>query len=104
MLNNPLFNLNQSLDSENDELLKVFPNPSSGKFHLAFLAKSGAQYEVKVVNLQGQIVFAERNAAVKNGLNELMLDLTVQAGLYAVILSKGTEKITGKLMIEQLNF
>lgn len=77
---------------ETSDDITVYPNPSSGKFHLA-VDGSTTIYTIEIYNLQGQKVFANSTE------NTQTIDLSAQAsGMYFLKLSDGQSTVTKKLI------
>lgn len=82
----------------NAEEIKVYPNPSNGKFAIESLVVSG-QSSVEVYNMMGEKVYS-------GFLNEQEseIDLSGQASgiyMYRILSATGQPEATGKLVIQQ---
>jgi len=66
----------------NNDKIKLFPNPTSGKF-IIDLGENKMPVKIEVLNILGALVYA----ANENAANQLMLDLNLQAGVYYVRIS-----------------
>ncbi|MEE4258284.1 MAG: T9SS type A sorting domain-containing protein [Bacteroidales bacterium] len=75
--------------------VRVFPNPSSGKFMIGF-SEAIDNYSIQVINLLGKVVF-EENKLVENYLE---IDISCEDdGVYFIKIAKGEDLIAVKKMI-----
>ena len=54
---------------ESKTSVQIFPNPNQGEFKFDFKSYSGEMYDLKIVNLNGQIVFEDSNLRKAESLN-----------------------------------
>ena len=91
---------------DNDEAAEilVFPNPSEVGFNFRFNASE--DYNIRIANMHGQIVF-ERANAFGPGQNQFYWDATlsnggrVNSGIYFYTISSGNQSVKGKIMVMQ---
>ena len=79
-----------------ETLLAVYPNPSLGLFMLE-LPSSDTEFEIRVLDLTGQIIYEEKTG--KSYLVELNLK-ELNSGIYILELSNSTERYKSKLQIQ----
>ena len=94
-------NIQPPLSNPDHEIasLKIYPNPSKGKFNIEFLTVSEEKVEIKVYDLRGRQIFSKSYAAMGAFNREINLD-HVQSGVYLVDVVNGTKKITKRIIIE----
>jgi hypothetical protein len=81
----------------------VYPNPSSGQFNIIYNALNNGEYQVKIYNMVGQIVFAESYGAGV-GLNTISLNIgQFGQGIYMLELSSNDLKGKQKTSIHKIN-
>ncbi len=79
--------------------INVFPNPANGLVNLEFNSKSGGEYNVKLVNVYGQVV-RSKNASAVTGENTYQLPLQgIPNGIYTVTIRNGDGVYTTKLVV-----
>ncbi len=93
----------ENLMSDDNTGVSVFPNPSSHGFN--FNMKADKDYHVRIVNLQGQTVFEEKNAFGPSKShfywnNTYDNGQKAAAGLYFYSIFSAGESFTGKIMIK----
>jgi hypothetical protein len=81
-----------------DNLLRIFPNPSSGNFSVAFQETRDFSFdELTILNANGKTVYRTIDrSCLLNGINPGYLP----DGLYLVRLISGNSAFTGKLLIK----
>lgn len=81
-------------------VLRVFPNPNSGKFSIELTLKDGASFKIELINSIGQIVFSE-SGQQSNADYTLSLDLVERvSGVYLIRIQTGTQIIHKKIIVE----
>ena len=81
--------------------LTVFPNPSSGLFHLQLEAIANGPAMLSVTDLTGRVVFGEKFEAVANVPQRRKLDLSgTPSGLYFLKITSGERAGFVKLVVE----
>jgi hypothetical protein len=84
----------------NAEALTVYPNPNSGQFVLQLESYTSDNYRVKVADITGRIVYDEQVSCVP-GENKMNIVLPeVNQGIYNLIISKGEESISQKILVQ----
>lgn len=78
--------------------LSAYPNPNGGTFTLSFNASEKTVYTIEVLNLFGQVVFAEQVSNL-SGTYTKQLDLSeFGAGIYTVVLSDSETRTVQKVI------
>jgi isochorismate synthase EntC len=77
--------------------IKVYPNPSKGKFTVAF-PNSYKDMSVEIINSLGQTVYNRKFSNINSGKEDI--ELKAAAGLYFVKILAGEKSITQKVIIE----
>lgn len=93
--NMPRFDLNSSTLSESEEQneLYIFPNPSNGSFVIK--GKDGTHYAMQIISPFGEAVMTD------NFVGERYIDLDVQSGLYFLQVQNADGRIIKKIIIER---
>lgn len=79
--------------------VRVFPNPTTGEVNLNIENIQAGRYDVRVVNLLGQVLKAE-NLYLHDGAN-VKFDLTGMAkGIYLINITNGTTTITERITLK----
>ncbi|MCB9233259.1 MAG: T9SS type A sorting domain-containing protein [Bacteroidia bacterium] len=74
--------------------LNVYPNPSSGKFTVE-IGNSADKFSIEVMDVQGkQLRFIEKAD------HQTVINLNVEAGLYLVRISNGTQSVSRRVLIQ----
>jgi spore germination protein YaaH len=77
--------------------IKVYPNPSKGKFTVAF-PNSYKDMSVEIINSLGQTVYNRKFSNINSGKEDI--ELKAAAGIYFVKILAGEKSITQKVIIE----
>lgn len=88
-----LMNLNQTVPAAPEVLLKVYPNPSAGKFFLACPVCSGA--EITIHSLNGEKV---HQAVLQSNIERMEVDFP-EPGMYIVTVTRRDFSASSKIMI-----
>ena len=82
-------------------LLKVYPNPTSGKLSISFDAADKEKYILCIVGLLGNVLIREENTAQK-GFNQHEIDLSTFAkGMYSLTIDReGMEMQMIRIVVE----
>jgi hypothetical protein len=81
----------------------VFPNPNNGQFNISYNALNNGQYQVKIFNMVGQIVFAQSYGA-DAGINTISLSIgQFGQGIYMLEFSSTDLKGKQKNSIHKIN-
>jgi len=78
------------------ESIKVYPNPSNGKFTIEYLGDISGQLEYSIVDLSGKILFKNR---IRNN-KKVSLDLDLSPGIYILQYLNVTNISRSKIVIE----
>lgn len=79
----------------------VYPNPSSGRFELAFFSNFTADATIQLTNVAGEIVM-ESSERIASGKNSYINDMTLPGGLYFLRVIADDKMITKKIVIENI--
>ena len=85
----------------NENQLKLYPNPTSGKVQLDFSLVEPAEIQILLYNLSGQQLFLQKVSA-SEGVQQLSLDLKtagIQSGVYFLELRSSKERFINKLIL-----
>jgi hypothetical protein len=96
-------NINYLLEIETiDQLLsiKVYPNPSKGKFALEFDGQIMSRVKLEMMNSQGQRLFEKELNINSTGYSEMMDMSTWAKGVYLIRLSNEQFSTTRRLIIQ----
>ena len=108
--NLPFTNYNTAINIEKDNFhdealgvltdeLKIYPNPNSGKFMIAFSAGMDDQYGITIYNSLEQVVFfSEENVHAAQVIKEIDLG-DIAPGLYFTEIKSGKIFLRQKLLI-----
>ena len=89
------------MQTTSSEQLLVYPNPTHDVVHFDFSSLKGDHYVLNVYNAYGQILLTSNLSTLKNGTENLQLDLKkYPTGIYFYSLHSlaGEEKLTGKIL------
>ena len=86
------------ITSENS--IVVFPNPAHDEMNISFQSVVTAVYNLKVINITGQVVLSETKNAVKGNNNYVINTKNLAAGLYTVILQSGETMMQTRIVKE----
>jgi hypothetical protein len=79
--------------------LKVYPNPTTGRFTVDFNAVEAGEVGIEVVDITGRVVFNNRFEATA-GANEIPVDLSGNAsGIYLIKFRQGSVTATAKVTL-----
>jgi hypothetical protein len=77
-----------------------YPNPASSLTTFTFLVESPENIMLTIIDMKGKVVLVKDLGSLPQGENQVMLNLSVlQNGLYICQLTKGSTKVTQKLII-----
>jgi enediyne biosynthesis protein E4 len=80
--------------------LKVIPNPNSGEFTLSYSNSSGNSAIIRVLDLQGRVLFTQKSKSMNRGKSNVFVSVpNLKPGLYIVELESGSEKYVSKILI-----
>jgi hypothetical protein len=87
-------------DSEPDQILNIFPNPSKGKFTLAYSPGTQETFDLSILNNLGAVVHEQKTLHVDRTI-ELQIDISVlPPGVYSVVLKTENQMIIRKIVIK----
>lgn len=87
-------------DNELFEAFRIFPNPVEAQLNLRFQSRQAGEYQLRIVNLQGQGLL-ERRIEVAAGEMVQGLDVgSLPAGLYTVQLTDG-DRVSSRKMVKR---
>jgi hypothetical protein len=89
------FSVNENLSSEK---IKLYPNPSNGKFKIELADIASNNVEIFIFDLPGRLIYSENINIYSNKLNK-ELRLSLKTGAYIVKIKDGMNIYTKKLMI-----
>lgn len=85
---------------DDQELLSIFPNPSSGSFSFRYTGKESDDLQVKIYDTGSQLVYSEIHGSRQKDYYK-NIDLSRQApGLYFVIAYINEKKITRRIILD----
>lgn len=92
-------NLSKSNDNivDNDNIVTVFPNPTSNSINFSIKTNENADYEIEIFNSVGSRIMLKRQS-VENELNVDMDLSTYVNGVYYYIVSNTSKIWTGKII------
>lgn len=71
----------------------VYPNPNNGVFNIKFSESQVNNYEIRLINQMGQVVF-EKNLNSKTGMNNIQLNFNnLDKGIYYIQLNNTIKKV-----------
>ncbi len=85
-------------ETDMDELVGVFPNPSSGSFILQLKSGEVGDYDVRIYNTVNELVFSDDRVKLGNGL-QMKVDLSLASGIYFVKLAGVDNEIVRKIIV-----
>jgi hypothetical protein len=78
----------------------AYPNPSNGMIELELTSDSKQEFELEILNLQGQLIYQE-TVAVEWGTNHHQLDLTDLAPqTYLLVIKNNGDQLIKRMIIE----
>lgn len=91
--------INHVLDDEHVFNLNVYPLPVQDRFNLEFLNPSAGNVEVKIFNIQGQIVYSQSQSFSRGKQLWLMNRNGLSSGIYTLQLSNADHRVIKKLIL-----
>jgi hypothetical protein len=82
------------------ESFNIYPNPTTGKFVIAFDLHQKHDMNIEVLNIIGEKVIVKSFTDVQNQILEFDLN-TVADGVYFVVITSDDEKISKKLVVRK---
>ena len=83
--------------------LRVYPNPTNKSFNLDFTLQADGPVSFKIYNINGQVVFKEKNKVFYKGRNSnlfLKEDVKLSSGIYIVNVTSDEFSKSMKLIVE----
>lgn len=85
---------------ETDQILKLFPVPTSGQVTIEFFITLPSLVSIEVFDIQGRKVLFNEKGQYPEGINTIDFDLTqFGSGVYICILQTGSTTFTRKIMV-----
>jgi hypothetical protein len=83
-----------------DREVTIYPNPASSLTTFSFKLESPGSIKLTIIDMKGKSVLTKDLGDMSQGENQVMLNLSLlQNGMYICQLTKGTIKVTKKLII-----
>ncbi len=86
------------LISEEASKVSIFPNPSDRGFNFSFNA--GSDYHIRIINMQGQVVYEQMNAFGPGQSNFFWSGENAPGGIYFYNIFSGGQSVNGKIMVK----
>lgn len=86
------------LESQKDEIVKLYPNPTEGVFLLIYKTTSSKPVFLKIINMNGQIIYNEKSEANITVLRKKINLSNYPAGIYNVQILDGTNYFNKKII------
>jgi photosystem II stability/assembly factor-like uncharacterized protein len=87
-------------DIDESEEIKIYPNPSSGTFEIELKSKKLTNFSIKVVNLNGQVVYSEEfNYSGALSKSSLSIPENIK-GTYFLLIKNGKKNYQKTIIIE----
>ena len=72
--------------------VKVYPVPAGNELHIEFLNKEDLSVDIRILDLQGRVVYADRSVNSRPGIFQKELDLQeLASGMYVLHISAGRQ-------------
>ncbi len=97
---NPCLSGMEDLGYLNKAQLIAYPNPTDGEARLSFQVEEGGRYSIKVTDVFGRIIKEEEDEALQGANSRLVSFEGVSKGVYLIILQKGEEAFTTRLVLQ----
>lgn len=81
------------------EKLRIYPNPSAGKFNLEFTLQERGDTQVEVLDINGKVIFSDKLKGF-TGSYKKEIDLPETAGVYLINITQNGNKIVKKIIKE----
>ena len=79
--------------------MNIFPNPNNGLFTLELNTSKARAFNVEIINIQGQVVYAKE--IQQDGFYKDQIDLSKEAsGIYYIRINDGKNLKVSKVMIQ----
>jgi hypothetical protein len=81
--------------------IELYPVPSNGLFMADIAWPSAANFNIRIYNTIGSLVFEKKDVEIK-GIANVVFDIrTVPLGMYTVLFTNGTNRIIRKMIINR---
>ncbi len=84
-------------DLRDEEIFDVYPNPTQGQFTVNIVNARFSDLQIKLINLQGQLVYSKTLKAANSHHETINQDLP--KGIYFLTLESATEVKTRKIIV-----
>ncbi len=78
----------------------VIPNPNDGRFHLSYALNEADNYNIQIINSQGQTVWESKQNLIKTGKIEIQLEKEA-AGVYSCVFTNQKVSLSKKFIISR---
>ena len=82
------------------ERIKLYPNPSNGIFNIDFVLNENSTLVFKIMNLNGRIVYEEKEKLFNKGNNKFTFKNKLSSGVYVLQISSSKLTKSLKILIE----
>ncbi len=86
------------LEASKSEILKVYPNPSSGEFFVHIETNKPQKADIEIVTSSGQTVY-QTEKTITDGKNAIFMSLDLPTGIYFVKTRTEKTVLTSKLIV-----
>lgn len=87
-------------DTELFEVFSIFPNPVEAQLNLRFQSKKQGEYQLRIADLQGQVLAERRIEVAKGGQVQSVDASLLPAGVYTVLVSDG-RRISSRKVVKR---
>ena len=87
------------VSSNSNIILKLMPNPNKGLFKILVSTNKSGNYDLTIVNSQGQTV-ESKSLEINDSLNETINLSGIKPGIYLLILKNGSTQAMRKMLIQ----
>ena len=87
------------INNTNNVEIKIYPNPNTGTFSVAFNSDSGEAISVNVHDIQGRQILSKQLANTGN-VSEVIALPNVQVGIYLVTVQDGNKKEVKRVIVQ----
>ncbi len=86
--------------SANEDLLTVFPNPTTGSFFIQYDLSNSVEVSIKIIDVLGRESFILENSTQSSGQHKKEIDVDLPSGMYNVVLKTGNAITNKKIVIK----
>jgi hypothetical protein len=83
------------------DMVRIFPNPSSGAADIAVYVPGITTVSVKIMDISGKVVSEISSQALNAGENKIPVSVSLESGIYFVQVSSGNSTETVKMIIQK---